>query len=199
MMKSIRLACLVVLPSAVCAAVAAEEVRNSSFVGPDGGRVLQQSIVVSATPRQLWDAFTTTDGLRTWAVPVVHADFRLGGMFESTYRLDGKIGAPGNIKNQYLSYVPLRMVAFQAVAAPPTFPHKELLADIFTVAEFEPVDERRTRVTLSMVGYRPGDGYETIYRLFERGNAISLERLRQSFATGPIDWKRIAGEAAKPK
>jgi len=167
----------------------AQEVRDTSYVAPDGSRVLQQSIDVPATPRQVWEAFTTTEGLQSWAAPVVHADFRLNGVFESTYQVDGRIGAPGNIKNKYLSFVPLRMVAIQAIAAPPNFPHPELLPEIFTVVEWQELAPQRVHVTVSMVGYRMGDGYATLYRHFERGNAWSLKKLHRRFAEGPIDWK----------
>ena len=48
----------------IATAAHGQEVRDTSYVAPDGSRVLQQSIVVPATARQVWDAFTTTEGLR---------------------------------------------------------------------------------------------------------------------------------------
>jgi hypothetical protein len=136
--------------------------------------------------------------VRTWAVPVASVDFRLGGIWESSYRLDGQIGAPGNIKNRFLSFVPLRMVSIQAIAAPAGFPHPELLAEIFTVIELSEVEPERVRVTVSMVGYKAGEGYDAIYRHFQGGNAWTLRKLHQRFAEGPIDWnKALKPEAEK--
>jgi uncharacterized protein YndB with AHSA1/START domain len=166
----------------------AADVRDESYVAPDGTRVLRQSLDVPATPRDVWDAFTTTEGVRSWAVPVAHVDFRLGGIWESTYDLDGRIGAPGNIKNQILSYVPLRMVSFQAIAAPPTFPFRDLLKDIFTVVEIDDQSPGLVRVTVSMMGYRTGEGYDTIYRHFAAGNAYSLRQLKRRFVEGRRQW-----------
>jgi uncharacterized protein YndB with AHSA1/START domain len=167
-----------------------DDVRNESFLAPDGTRVLRQSLSIPASRRDVWNAFTTTDGVRSWAVPVAHVDFRIGGIWESTYNLDGYIGAPGNIKNQFLSFVPLRMVSFQAIAAPPTFPHRELLEDIFTVVEIDEEAAGSVRVTVSMMGYASGEGYDTIYRHFEAGNAYSLRQLRKRFVEGPMKWTR---------
>jgi uncharacterized protein YndB with AHSA1/START domain len=166
-----------------------DDVRDESFLAPDGTRVLRQSLGIPASRQDVWNAFTTTDGVRSWAVPVAQVDFRLGGIWESTYNLDGQIGAPGNIKNRFLSFVPLRMVSFQAVAAPPTFPYRELLENIFTVVEIDDASAGTVRVTVSMMGYASGEGYDTIYRHFEAGNAYSLRQLRKRFVDGPVRWR----------
>ena len=46
-----------------------KDVSNSSFVEPDGDRSLQLSIDVPASPKAVFDAFTTTEGFSSWAVP----------------------------------------------------------------------------------------------------------------------------------
>ena len=176
----------------------AQEVSNTSFSAPDGSRVLQQSLVIPATRAELWAAFTTTEGIRSWAAPVVSADFRLGGIWESSYSLKAKIGDSGNIKNQYLGYVPLHMVAIQAIAAPPSFPSRELLVEIFTVIELDSLAPRQTRVTISMMGYRSGTGFDAIYRHFEGGNAWSLQKLHERFVTGPVEWQKILSAPKQP-
>lgn len=169
-----------------------QDVANTSYVAPDGTRVLQQSIVVPAALEDVWHAFTTTDGIRSWAVPVADVDFRLGGIWESSYDRDAEIGDPANIRNRYLSYVPMRMISFQAVQAPPDFPHPEVLEDIFTVVEFEALGPERVRVTESMMGYRSGEAYDAVYRLFERGNAWTFRQLHRRFTEGPVDWSEQA-------
>jgi uncharacterized protein YndB with AHSA1/START domain len=154
---------------------------------------------VPAGPADVWEALTTTAGVTSWAVPVADVDFRLGGVWESSYRLDARIGDPGNIRNRFLSYLPLRMVAMQAIDAPPGFPHADLLADLFTVIELEELAPDRTRVTVSGVGYREGEGFDVLYRHFDTGNAWTLEKLRTRFAEGPVDWQaELASAAARP-
>jgi uncharacterized protein YndB with AHSA1/START domain len=174
----------------------AQEVRNTSFVHSDSVRVLQQSVVVPASVADVWAAITTSEGLRTWAVPVAQADLRIGGIMEASYDPKARIGDPANIRSRYLSYVPERMVSFQVVSATPGFKYGELLAGIHTVLELDAVDSGRTRVTETMVGYRPGAGYDTLYRHFELGNAWSLKQLHRRFAVGPAEW--TARQTAKP-
>jgi uncharacterized protein YndB with AHSA1/START domain len=181
-------------------AAGAQEARNTSYTAPEGSRVLQHTIVVPASLREVWDAFTTEDGVRSWAVPVARVDFRLGGIWESSYKLDSQIGDPGNIQNRFLSFLPLRMISMQAIAAPPSFPHQELLPEIFTVIELEEQEEPHgVRVTVSMVGYKSGEGYDVIYRHFERGNPWSLQKLYQRFVDGPVDWQKAIGSVPKTR
>lgn len=178
------------------ATIAAQEVVNSSYVAPDGSRVLRQSVEVPASVAEVWEALTTTAGVRSWAVPVADVDFRLGGIWESSYRLDARIGDPGNIRNRFISYLPLRMVSIQAIQAPPGFPHADLLPELFTVIELEGLGPNRARVTISGVGYREGEGYDVLHRHFDAGNAWSLEQLRKRFADGPVDWQAVLAPAA---
>jgi hypothetical protein len=56
----------------------AQEVENTSYTAPDGSRVLQHRVVVPASLAEVWHAFTTAEGVRSWAVPFAHVDFRLG-------------------------------------------------------------------------------------------------------------------------
>jgi uncharacterized protein YndB with AHSA1/START domain len=178
------------------AALAAQEVENSTYIAPDGTRVLRHASEVPASVAEVWEALTTTDGVRSWAVPVAEVDFRLGGIWESSYRLDGRIGDERNIRNRFISYLPLKMVSIQAVQAPPGFPHADLLPELFTVIELEELATDRTRVTISMVGYREGEGYDVLFRHFDSGNAWSLEQLRKRFAEGPIDWHALLSAGA---
>jgi uncharacterized protein YndB with AHSA1/START domain len=197
--RSICMLCLgssVVAGGAIALAMAlplaAQEVRDSSYRAPDGTRVLRQSISVPAGVLVVWQAFTTTDGVRSWAVPVADVDFRLGGIWESSYKRDARIGDPGNIRNRFLSFLPPRMFAMQAIQAPPSFPHADLLPEIFTVVEFEELGPSEVRVTVSMVGYKDGGGYDVLYRHFEAGNAWTLQQLRRRFEEGPKDWNAVA-------
>jgi uncharacterized protein YndB with AHSA1/START domain len=137
---------------------------------------------------QAWAAFTTSEGLKGWAVPVAHADFRIGGVWESTYDLKGRIGDPANIQNRYVSFLPMRMVSWQVARTPPGFPDPERIKQVVSVAEFAELGPRKVRVTLSMVGYGRTEADRLLYDKFKAGNAFSLTQLKKRFATGPIDW-----------
>ena len=167
------------------------DVTNSSFVEADGDRVLQLSIVVNATPAQVWDAFTTAEGYRAWVAPVSAVDLRIGGDIEASYDPAAKIGGPDNIRNRIVAYVPQRLLSFRNVQAPKALPHRELFGEIVTTLEIEDLGAGRSRVSLTAVGYGAGEGFDFLYRHFEWGNAYSLNELKKRFETGPIDWAAL--------
>lgn len=176
-----------------CAATAfAAQVTDTSYAAPDGTRVLRHEVVVPASVNDVYQAFATAEGWRTWAVPFAEMTpmFGVGAVLETSYNPAAKIGDAKNIKNKILAYIPNRMFAFQAVQAPTGFKHADLLAHIFTVAELEPVNAKATRVRLSMLGYGQGPAFDELYGSFAKGNAWTMEKLAERFEKGPIDWAK---------
>lgn len=156
-------------------------VADTSFVTAGGERVLQQAIEIDAPVGKVWEAFTTTAGFRSWAAPVAQVDFRLGGIIEATYDRKGRIGAPGNIKNEIVAYVPHRMLAIRNVQAPPNLPFDAAtFRKIHTVNFFEPITGTRTRVTVAQPGFGTGTAYNGVYRFFAAGNRWTLEQLKKT-------------------
>jgi len=170
----------------------ASVVRDTSYVAADGTTVLQHVVVVPATMKQVWDAFATTEGAAAWVAPLVHIDFRLGGIWESSYKPESKLGDPGNIQNQFVSYRPPHMISMRVARTPPGFPHADVLTkEIVTVLEFKEIGPKEVEVTESMVGFKPNDkGHETILGFFRQGNAEALTALRKRFVDGPIDFRK---------
>jgi uncharacterized protein YndB with AHSA1/START domain len=171
---------------------AAQRVVNTSYTAPDGMRVLRHEVVVPASVEQVWQAFTTSDGMRSWAAPYARLDYRLGGIFESGENPDAKPGDPGVVRQVITSYLPPRMISFHLTEAPPGFPAPEVVPDVFTVVQLDPAGPKRTRVTLSSVGYRSGEAFDRAYSMFAQGNPFYLQMLYRRFHDGPIDWRTVA-------
>ena len=179
---------------------AAEAVKDTSYLAPDGSRVLRDEIVIKAPIADAWAAFTTVDGWRTWATPYVTLStprLAVGAEFESSYHLDAAPGQDTNIRHRVLAFIPERMFAFQTVQSPKGFPHPDEVRQVFSVLELEPVDAKRTRVKLSMIGYGTGPGFNGLYNFFAKGNPWSLGKLAERFETGPIDWKKASAKPAQ--
>lgn len=163
-------------------------VDDQSHVAPDGSRVLQQSITVPAGAADVWKAFTTSEGFASWAAPVAFVDFRLGGVIETTYDPQGKIGAPGNIRNEIVAFVPGKMLAIRNTQAPPvTAFDVPTFQSLHTVIFLEPAGTSATRVTIVQPGYGAGEKLDGVYTHFARGNAWSLQQLAKRFAEGPAN------------
>jgi uncharacterized protein YndB with AHSA1/START domain len=173
----------------------APSVQDSSRILAGGERILEQSVVVSGPVEAVWEAFTTSEGFASWAAPVAKVDFGLGGIIESSYELDGEIGAEGNIKNEILAYAPHRMLAFRTIQAPPaTRFDVPTFKRLHTVVFLEEAGPNATRVTITQPGYLQGSLYDGVYRHFEWGNRWSLEQLARRFAEGPTNWADVLRE-----
>lgn len=169
-----------------------KDVTNTSFIEPDGDRSLQLSIDVPASPKAVFDAFTTSAGFASWAVPMAKIDLRIGGMIEASYDADAKLGDPDNIKNQIIAYVPGRLLVIHNVQTPAGFVDSALFQKTVTIIEFAARDANTTRVTLTNAGYGPGAGFDDVYNHFAWGDAYTLHELRARFVKGPVDWAAVA-------
>lgn len=193
-----RVARLVVAAFAVAIAVPPasaqpkSEVENLSSVATDGTRVLEQRVLVPAPAAAVWDAWTTTEGFRSWVAPVAAVDFRRGGWMEATFDFAGKVGDVRNIRNEILAIAPGRMFAIRNVQAPPNAPFDvAAFQTLHTVVFVEPKGPAQTLVTVVMPGVGSGPAFDGVYKHFEWGNAYTLDALRKRFADGPTDWPQV--------
>lgn len=164
------------------------EVRACSGADAAGVRMLCHEALIDAPVGEVWRLWATSEGLASWAAPVAAIELVAGGVFESSYELNGRIGAPGNIKNRIVAFTPERLLVLQVAEAPPGFPHGDAVRELTTVIELEPVGQQ-TRVRVSMFGYREGAAFDALYRHFDWGNAWSLGKLEERVTHGPIDWR----------
>jgi uncharacterized protein YndB with AHSA1/START domain len=163
-------------------------VSNTSFTLPGGQRILRHEVTVRATLPEVWQAFTTSEGLRSFAAPIASIDLRIGGFWEAAYDLNGRLGEATNILNQVISYLPMEMLSIRIARTPPGFPHPEVTRDIWTVIQLKPEDERRVRVITSMVGWKDTPEHDVVYNLFKEGNAHTALWLYERFEKGPRQW-----------
>lgn len=159
-------------------------VTESSVVQPSGERVLREEILIKAPRSEVWKALATSDGLRSWEMPLAEIDLKIGGYLEASYDPKAKVGDPGNIKHQILTYVPERLLVFRNVQTPPGFPHADLFSKVTSVLILDDVGEGVTRVTEAGVGYGQGADWDQLYGFFRNGNAWVLEKLKAHLEGG---------------
>ncbi|MDK9698627.1 MAG: SRPBCC domain-containing protein [bacterium] len=165
-------------------------VKNTSFQHATG-KLLQHEAVIPTSVKEVWNAFTTTEGLRSFVAPVVEIDFRVGGVWEASYDPTHRIGDTTNIQNEVLSFVPERLLSIRIKRTPPGFPNPEVAAKIATVIEFHPIDANNTKVIISMCGWEAKPEFDKVYQLFAWGNGETLKNLYRRFVEGPLRWKGV--------
>ncbi len=159
----------------------------------DGTHMLVHETIVDAPAAEVWSAITTVEGWRSWAVPVAwtpEAD-----VIETSYSPQARLGDSSTIRQRLIVGVPGRILMFRTIKAPAGFPHFDTFQRVTSVFELEPEGERRTRVRLTGSGYADTPAGRQLLGFFREGNRVSLERLRQRFASGPLDWKAVLGAA----
>jgi uncharacterized protein YndB with AHSA1/START domain len=170
-MKSFCLA-LLVSCVAVCGLAAGEE------ASPD--KTLEIEVTVPAPVAEVWRAFTTQEGLRTWLAPDVSVALRPGG--------DWLVHFPGSTGGgTIVSFIPEHELVIAALA-PDKFPTVRAQRT-HAVFEFKQRGNG-TAVRLTQTGWRSGPEWDAAYEYLVAGNAELLAALHRRFVHGPIDWSK---------
>ncbi len=168
-----------------------KSVQNKSFVTSTGEKVQRFEVILNTSIGEVWDAFTTEKGLKSWAVPVVQLDFRIGGTRKAHYNKNAQIGDDFTITNDILNYLPKELLTYK-VNLTKAFPKECRDEDdhLQYMLQFRELNNKRVKITFSMLGWGEGPEWEEVYDKFERGNRWTFERLVKRFKTGrPVDWK----------
>ena len=143
---------------------------------------LRFAVTVPAPLSNVWTAFSTTEGLKTWLWSDARVDLRPGGDWLVLFPA-GQTGG-GTI----VSFQKTKQLTVHALA-PETFPtvRKERTTAVF---EFASVDASHTKVTLTQFGWKEGKEWDDAYEYLSKGNAQLLSQLKTRFEKGPIDWSK---------
>jgi uncharacterized protein YndB with AHSA1/START domain len=165
-------------------ATAQSPVKVTRQAVPEKALIFEVSIPAART--EVWNAFTTSEGLSTWLTPGAVVDLRKGGEWTAHFP-GGKTGG-GTI----VSFIPQEQVVMTAMA-PEQFP---TVRTERTVAKFQFVaNGESTVVRLTQTGWKTGAEWDRAYEYLSSGNAQLLESLRRRFVTGPFDWEKEWGIA----
>lgn len=162
-----------VLAAGVVPAVAAE-------------RAIDLEVLVAAPPEQVWQAWTTRDGVRSFMAPDARVEARPGGAFEVWFDPLAEPGLRGADGMQFMALQPPRMLSF-SWNAPPHLPQARAQRTL-VVVRLEPEGEGATRVRLHHVGWGDGGEWDQAHGYFTRAWGQVLGQLRRRFESGPIDW-----------
>jgi len=84
-------------------------------------RVIRKETTVDAGVAEVWDAWTTPTGVRTFFAPDARLELSIGGPYELLFDQEQEPGKQGSEGCRVLSYLPHQMLSFDW-NAPPQFP-----------------------------------------------------------------------------
>jgi uncharacterized protein YndB with AHSA1/START domain len=148
---------------------------------------LVKEIEIESDIESLWQKFTTEEGLISFFAPAVHFQFEIGGSFEMLFDLKKPLGLQGSENCKILSFLPQKMISF-SWNNPPKFEH---IRDekTWVVIEFQEIDNKKTRVILTHLGWKDGPEWEGAFEYFDKAWDIVLKRLEYSIIKSPVDWE----------
>ena len=147
-------------------------------------RIIEKEAVVGAPRSEIWKAFTTEEGVKSFFAPDARVKLELFGPYEMYFLLDNEPGKKGGEGNQVLSYKPEKMLSF-SWNAPPEFPVEREIKT-FVVVEFEEIDKERTKVLLRHFFEREDGRWNEVHDYFARAWDIVLSKLKERFEKGPV-------------
>lgn len=153
-------------------------VRNTSYVTKTGERVLRIETVVPASVEQVWQAWTTQNGLQKWIAPVANIDLRVGGNISTNYNAKARIGDPGTIVLPIVNYLDNQLIVLK-VELNDTFPKRVRNEErnLQEIVQIVDAGNARTKIISSMVGWGTGQEWNETYDFFTRGNEWTYKQL----------------------
>ena len=149
-------------------------------------KAILAEVKVNADLEDVWDAWTTEKGIKTFFAPACKVDLRPDGMYEVYFNPGSPPGERGGEGLRVMSILPMKMFSF-TWNAPPILPEVRGQRT-HVVVRFVP-EEGGTRVTLYHDGWGSGGEWDKAFEYFQKAwKEVVLPRLKYRFEHGPIDW-----------
>lgn len=143
-------------------------------------------IIVTADIKDVWDAWTTADGIKSFFAPDCKIELQPDGMYEIYFDLEAPEGERGGEGVRVMAIQHLKMFSF-TWNAPTSLPEVRGQRT-HVVIRFLPVVEG-IKVSLYHDGWGTGGQWEQAFEYFQKAwTVIVLPRLKYRFDHGPIDW-----------
>lgn len=140
-------------------------------------RIIVSSVEVEASPAQIWDLWTTEDGL-TFFAPESRIDLRPGGTYEVYFLPDAPDGQRGSEGTTVLGFQENRMLSI-TWAMPPYMPEVRPHLTPLTI-EIVPVSDTVTSVTITHTGWGEGGEWDEAYAYFQQNWPLVLTAMSEA-------------------
>lgn len=158
-------------------------------------RTIHLEAMVNAPLAEVWRAWTTPEGIKSWFAPGCKVELRPGGAYEMYFDLDEPPGSAvpplserGGEGVVLLAIQPGKMLSFTWNA--PTEMPTVRPQHTHVVVRFFDAGSDQTKVTLTHDGWGEGAEWDEAYEYFVRAwGKVVLPRLQYRFEVGPVDWK----------
>jgi uncharacterized protein YndB with AHSA1/START domain len=149
-------------------------------------RAIETEVIVKAKLDDVWQAWTTSAGIKTFFAPDGRVEARVDGPFEIYFNPYAEAGQRGADGMRVLAIQDRRMLSF-TWNAPPSMPEARKQRTYVTL-RFEPQGEGETRLSLYHGGWGDGGEWDEAFTYFSKAWPRVLASLQKRFEEGPVDW-----------
>ena len=161
---------------------------TATAAGEPWQRSLRKQITVAAPLAEVWNAWTTTDGVTGFFGPAAKIEARVGGPYEVYFAPGQPEGLRGSEGCKVHSLAPMKLLAFEW-NAPPTIPAiRDSGVHTLVYVELEGVGPGLTRVRMTHTGWGVGAEWDKTYAYFDRAWDAVLSNLNYRFTVGRVEW-----------
>ena len=160
----------------------------AAAAGEPWQRSLRKQVTVAAPLADVWNAWTTTDGVTGFFGPAAKIEARVGGPYEVYFAPGQPEGLRGSEGCKIHSLAPMQLLAFEW-NAPPTIPAiRNSGVHTLVYVELEEEGPERTRVTVTHTGWGAGEEWDKTYAYFDRAWDAVLSNLNYRLTVGRVEW-----------
>jgi uncharacterized protein YndB with AHSA1/START domain len=151
-------------------------------------RTVHAEILVNSKIENVWKAWTTEAGVKSFFAPGCNVSAQVGGQYEIYFNPTGEPGKRGAEGTKILALEPNRMLAFTWNNPPHIAPLRWQYTSV--VVKLKPAGANRTRVSLSQTGWGDTKDWDQAFAYFSKAwREQVLPYLKYSLEVGPVDWK----------
>ena len=153
-------------------------------------RAIHLEIEINASISDIWNAWTTKEGIQSFFSPDCFVEFKVGGCYENYFNPDAKVGERGGEGNKILAIQNETMFSF-SWNAPPHLPDVRNQRTHVCI-RFTKIEKNKTKISLYHDGWGTGGQWDEAFEYFQIAwGKIVLPRLIYRFESGPIDWNNL--------
>ena len=150
-------------------------------------RAINEKITVKANIEEVWKAWTTTDGIKSFFAPDAKVELRIDGPFEIYMNPFAEVGMKGADDMRIIGFQEKKMLSF-TWNAPPSLPEARKQRTV-VIVRFISRGDVLTDVTLHHIGWGEGGEWDKAYDYFAKAWPNVMKNLKKRFDDGPVDWK----------
>jgi len=170
------------------ASLMAHNVPSYRYITDPSDKEINLDITVKASLDDVWHAWTTTDGVKTFFSSEAKVELRPGGPFEIYFMTEAPFGSRGSEDCKILSYLPKKMLSFEW-NAPPDFGDLRFIKTQ-VILQFEQLEAESIKITLTHIGWGKSEEWDKLYNYFDKAWTYVLGNFQKRFSDGLLDFSK---------